>query len=231
MKFLRALALFLFTSLVLASCFDDPDFGVVPQITGIDIQVKPATETQDSLIVRINFQDGDGNLGFFPDEAGEEFFRIPNPNTGESYWLWDKDDSSLPAYNCRDYRDAPLTEGDTIRDTIRVEYNEAYYNYSIDLYTKENGQYEEFNFRTEENGCAAPLGGRFFNLQDDLNSGSPLQGTIQWTGVDFYNLYFRNDTLQLRVTIRDRAGNVSNTVASEDFTLAGKREGTISEEG
>lgn len=229
MKLFRAFGLFLLTTLTLASCFDDPDFGVAPRITNVDVQVKQATETQDSLIVRVEFEDGDGDLGFFQGEEGEPYFRIPNPNTGEPYWLWDENDTSLPPFNCRDYRDVPLTEGDTIIDTIRVEYNEAYFNYSIDVYTKEDGQYEEFDFLTEENGCTAPLGGRFFNLRDDFNTESPLQGTIQWAGVDFYNLYFRNDTLQLRVTIRDRAGNVSNTFSSEDFTLAGKRQGVIDE--
>ena len=223
MRDFRFLFFSLGASLLLTACLEAPEFGDPPRLTGIDVYFKEVERKPDSLVVRVDFEDGDGDLGVGSQEGGSDYIPIPNPETGE-LWVYNPSnpDPDLPPYSCRLYQDrvvAVTADGEPVKDTIRADYNEAYYNYSITLYTKEDGQYEEYDFLTVENGCSAPLGGRFPPLRDDFSVDRPLKGTIQWGSVDFYKSSFRNDTLRIDVTIRDRAGNVSNVITKEGFTL------------
>ncbi len=57
--------------LVVSSCFDDPEFPNEPRITFNSIIYKDRASTgaaADSLLLVINFEDGDGDLGLGPDE-------------------------------------------------------------------------------------------------------------------------------------------------------------------
>lgn len=67
MKVAKALAIFSFFSILLGSCFETPDFPDTPQIGYVDIAYfkvpKPFAERKDSLVLTINFQDGDGDIG------------------------------------------------------------------------------------------------------------------------------------------------------------------------
>lgn len=224
MNFLRSLFLFTLVVLLFTGCFEEPDFGIVPQLTGIEVYFKDMPKS-DSLIVRVEFEDGDGDLGIRGNEDG--FFRyelVPNPDTGGP-WIYNSNnpDSRLPAYSCELYQDLDLTPNDTIneRDTVRANYNENYYNFSITLYTLEDGQYQEVDLLAE---CKTPLGGRFPPLKkaEELNNEKPLTGNIRY-GITSPSLLsrFRNDTLKIEVTIRDRALHVSNVIPFEDFTLRG----------
>lgn len=215
MKLLRLSFLSMLVGLLLASCYDEPDFGVVPELTNIDIYFKKGvTRTLDSLVVRVDFQDGDGDLGFYPDERGIPYTRKPNPNTDEPFWRFDANDPDLPPYNFIDYEYTSLTENDTIFDTLYVERNEDYYNYSVTIYTKEENGYQPIELIN-----SPPLGGRFFPLKDDLDLEGPLKGTIQYGTVGAYDFRFSNDTLRMDVVVRDRAGHVSNVISREGFTL------------
>lgn len=65
MKILKGLAIFSFFSIVLGSCFDPPEFPVQPEIEferAVFIET-PGTSDADSLVIYINFKDGDGDLG------------------------------------------------------------------------------------------------------------------------------------------------------------------------
>ena len=219
MNSIYATLLFVSISLLLTSCYEDPDFSDPPRLTDISVYTKTVSQSFDSLVVRVGFEDGDGDLGIIGNE-NEEFRRIPNPNTGEPYWIYNGEnpDMGLPPYDCERYRYIPLTPGDTIFDTLLIEYNEAYYNFSISLFTKGDGQYQEVDLFGEPN-CGIPLGGRFFPLRDNFEVDNPLKGVLQWGTIGPYSLRYRNDTLRLDVVMRDRAGNVSNVVSTEDFTL------------
>lgn len=218
MKYFRSLFFLATVSLMLTACLEAPEFGDPPQLTGIEVYFKEEARQLDSLVVRVDFEDGDGDLGVSGRENDVDDY-IPVFKDG-SYIFFDENNSGLPPYNCRQYTDIDLnpTDGVFDYDTIRADYNEAYYNYSITLYRKINGQYEEYDFLLQDE-CSPPLGGRFPPLRDDFSVDRPLKGTLQWGSVGFYKLRFRNDTLRLDVTIRDRAGNVSNMVTKEDFTL------------
>lgn len=125
-------SLFLFSVLlVLASCFDEPEFSVVPKIRFEDIYFgrSNGTSAQDSLVLTISFEDGDGNLGLGRDEYNEpfheldyflqnnntlsrlgtievfnnlpEFLNVPDGATGKLVLHRDRQKFNLPKYNPR----------------------------------------------------------------------------------------------------------------------------------
>lgn len=67
MKNIKGLTILLIT-LTLGSCFDPPEFPVVPKIDFVDIKFKEGTNTNrtDSLMLWLDFEDGDGDLGLDP---------------------------------------------------------------------------------------------------------------------------------------------------------------------
>ncbi|HEX8040209.1 MAG TPA: hypothetical protein VF490_13720 [Chryseosolibacter sp.] len=66
MKLIKGLGLLSFLVIVSGSCFDAPEFPVVPQIEfeKIEFVDSPDPSDFDSLNLYINFKDGDGDLGF-----------------------------------------------------------------------------------------------------------------------------------------------------------------------
>lgn len=72
MKLIKGLGLLSFVALGAGSCFDPPEFPVVPQIEYERIEFIDAQDPSefDSLNLYINFKDGDGDLGFT--ESGDD---------------------------------------------------------------------------------------------------------------------------------------------------------------
>src|SRR5690349_6214269 len=70
MKGIQGLVLICFLAISISSCFDPPEFKNTPEITYDKIQFKEVegAGTNDSLILYINFKDGDGDLGIDPDD-------------------------------------------------------------------------------------------------------------------------------------------------------------------
>lgn len=77
MKVIKGLVLLCFLAVLISSCFDPPEFNNTPEITYEKIQFKevPGAGTNDSLILYINFRDGDGDLGLDPDDP--EYLTAP----------------------------------------------------------------------------------------------------------------------------------------------------------
>jgi len=75
--------------LLMLACTSEPDFSYVPSISFNSIQLL-TTEKQgllgiskkDSVIITVDFQDGDGDLGFTPEELAKL-----KKTTGEVYKL------------------------------------------------------------------------------------------------------------------------------------------------
>ncbi len=69
-------ALLLFTiSLLFASCFESPEFPSTPKIKFKDIYfgLAPTPDRQDSIVVELDFEDGDGDLGLGAEFRNEPF--------------------------------------------------------------------------------------------------------------------------------------------------------------
>jgi hypothetical protein len=101
-------------------------------------------------------------------------------------------------------------------DTFYYQRNPNYLNIEVDfLIRQSNGTYEEFDW--EKEFCTSSFNQRFPRISDEMDQQEgTLQYTLASTGI---RSVFDNKTLKLRVTIKDRALNVSNTVESPDFQL------------
>jgi hypothetical protein len=89
MRAIKGLILFCFLSVTISACFDAPEFNIIPEITFNKIKFKevPGGGTNDSLILTINFRDGDGDLGINPDEVEapfNNFFHYLADGTGDT---------------------------------------------------------------------------------------------------------------------------------------------------
>lgn len=218
---------------LLYGCFSPPEFPNEPIINFEDIGfVRGDQVTLDSLILTIYFTDGDGDLGLSPNEISppyNDLFAF-NRDDGSGRFItyterftppWD----TLPAYefpyNCLNYL-TPQEHGieEYVNDTIYVQANEDHFNIFIEYFVKVNGQFTEFDWETAfEPQCTDSYNGRFPVL-GDLSGNRPLEGKLRYgmTSAGF-SLLFRNDTLKLRVRIKDRALNDSNIIETPEFVL------------
>lgn len=72
-----------FIAIILGSCFDPPEFPNVPEIAYNDIEFLPGKPGEpDSLVVRIDFRDGDGDLGL----SSENIRHISFPYNSVTYY-------------------------------------------------------------------------------------------------------------------------------------------------
>jgi hypothetical protein len=218
MKAFKTFILFSFgISLILWGCMDAPDMSPVPKISFKNIAFKPSSTNPDSLIIYIEFEDGDGDLGLAGNELNppyHEFEYIKDAN-GQRIKFGSSPD--LPPYNCTDW----------IRhesDTFLVKFNENRNNYFIDFYRKTDGEYEKLTWRRRDSmqDCEVELNfnGRFPILFNNTKGG-PLIGTLRYGIANFVFRSLRNDTLMLEIFIKDRALNKSNVIQTPDFTLPG----------
>lgn len=76
MKIVRGLAIFCISIVLFGSCFDPPQFPIVPEIEFEKISF--VDSSTDSLILYIHFKDGDGDLGL--DNEDLEYISFPYNN-------------------------------------------------------------------------------------------------------------------------------------------------------
>jgi len=105
MKVIKGLILFCFLAVGISACFDAPVFDIIPEISFKKIQFKevPGPATNDSLILYLNFRDGDGDLGYYKDDLDE-------PYNASFYFLATGTDA----------------DGDLKNDTVRVATQQVY---------------------------------------------------------------------------------------------------------
>lgn len=84
MKIIRGAAFFVFFSIIFGSCFDEPKFPDTPEIEFVKMEFVEVGSfiDADSLIVYIDFKDGDGDLGIAPDAIDDPPFHTLNFYTG-----------------------------------------------------------------------------------------------------------------------------------------------------
>jgi hypothetical protein len=75
MRAIKGFILFCFLMSTISACFEAPDFDIVPTISFKKIEFKevPGTGTSDSLILYLDFKDGDGDLGLDDNYLEEPF--------------------------------------------------------------------------------------------------------------------------------------------------------------
>lgn len=223
---------------IATACYRAPDFPEVPEISFNDIKFYD-TPSQDSLVLTINFQDGDGDLGlrghendqpfnpyFFIFEGGRPLMINSNdtmppftrPYSCINYKLGKIDNNTFINYYTEQYRNIFSNQQP---DTFYTEPNLFTDNFLIDFFVKRNGSYEEFNWVTAPStGCGESMNGRFSPLFDPESPNKPISGTLTYAMENFgFVPYFRNDTLKLQIRIIDRALNISNTIETPEFTL------------
>jgi len=226
--FLRSSIVIFLLAIGISACFAPPEFPNEPQISFNDISFKKgATQFDpDSLILTINFQDGDGDLGLRSQGADTGtpyhdlwFFQNYNDHT-RLVTLADRNTpeyDTLPPYEfpylCTNYSISGT-------DTFYVQPNEFHYNIHVKYFVKKNGVYNEFDWLTAFDPiCGETFNGRF-PLLNDIDRSRPLEGKLKYKMKSAgFELLFRLDTLKLDVYIIDRALNVSNTISTPDFVL------------
>lgn len=153
---------------------------------------------------------------------------LPNPDPATTQQFSDTDDRPV-TYNCEDYvLDSLLfiSETDsffTFADTFYIARNEFHKNIYVDFYRKLNGNYQLItdNEFSPNSACPEGFDSRFpvFNPRN-IRDQNAISGTITYPMLSQgFKSIFRNDTIQIRFFIYDRALNKSETVRSRDFTL------------
>lgn len=205
--------LFLLLPFSIASCYEAPELPEKPKIAFKNIIFKELPDGKDSLILSINFEDGNGNLGLRPDEDDGKYARFIIPTDEMGNYIPYRCDT-CPPYNCNTYEYFETLGEDTIKDTIYAKTNPNHNNIFVDYYIKRNGVFEKYQFP----GCIN-FDGRFPALNSDEQD-RPLEGSLSYgMSSSAFRILFLNDTLQLRVQIQDREFNRSNVVETPPFTL------------
>jgi hypothetical protein len=76
MKAIKGFILFCFLGSAISGCFDPPEFSNTPEISFRKIQFKetPSVGDYDTLVLSLNFKDGNGDLGLDPQDPTDSRF-------------------------------------------------------------------------------------------------------------------------------------------------------------
>jgi hypothetical protein len=237
---------------LVGSCVKQPDYSIVPHIELIDITFKKGNVNSvpaipDTLIYRIKFTDGDGDLGTNSSDSSNSIYSY-NPwyfvyNTTNFSLLIATDNNSqipsgykyinyqtkrtvqqfdtLPPLGCQNWELERDSQG-RVSDTVYIQQNLRAYNVNVDVYTKNSsGTYDKFDPSTyfDLRSCAPNV---FRSTFPDLSNASsgPLDGVITFRIQSYYlGALLNTKTLKMDITISDRAYHVSNAAEKTDFTL------------
>lgn len=232
-----------FLTLLLSACYPTPEFSNVPVIRNHSLKFISYENDRDSLILKFNFEDGDGDIGLDADELNPPYhpFNFIFDSTDTLVYYSDRKHKAVPPfytvdtdgnvgffsntddrppYNCSDYYIQESSNGTS--DTFYIQTNEFHNNFHIDFLRKRNGVYTPIDFAAEFGNTSCDVvnfNGRIpiFNSE---NLGRSLSGTISYSMFSAgFPIILRQDTFKLRYYIYDRALNVSNESETPDFTL------------
>ncbi|WP_339868431.1 hypothetical protein [uncultured Algoriphagus sp.] len=207
-----------FLLIAAVSCINPPDnFPTVPKITFESIQYAP-TSGSDSLIIGIDFQDAEGDLGLSATDDDPPFQNVDfQRNSNGDLITYSTRPPGAPTYNPIDWLVDPIVNNAVVKDTIWVKQNPNQFNIFVKFYIKRNGQFTEF--RWQDPPYYTTFNGRFPRiLTSDV--GQAIEGNISYGMLSSgWEAIFRNDTIQVAVEIQDRALNRSNEVFSPEVTL------------
>lgn len=218
---------------IFSACERPPELPTNPTITFNSIRYGQGENQRDTLILMIDFEDGDGDLGIARDDDDpkfQEFFFVTQ--SGDLIAEFDEarviffGEPGQPPFNNKDWFVGQFREEPPV-DTVRVEFNPNHHNIFVEFYYRAdtNGDGDDTD---DEDYIKIDMVeifglnfyGRFFPLNtSDVDR--PLRGTLTYNMEAFFKLnpIFRDQTLKVDVQIQDRALNKSNIVESNDFRL------------
>ncbi len=195
------------------SCEEPEPLSIIPNISHSRLEFIPVNPGSDSLILYLNFEDGDGDIGlegnqnaypyhpfnFIIDKnrrlvtiGGTEneppFYSIPLNNNFEpaaEEVLYSETDSR-PSYNCQNYEIIEYTDAQkqVQVDTFLIEKNPNNKNIYVEFYRKINGSYEFIDWGKAFSTTSC---GTDFNARfpvfDSDNLGKSLSGTLRYAMV------------------------------------------------
>lgn len=212
------------------SCERAPEFSDVPKISYESVQFGFNPVGQDSLIISVNFEDGNGDLGissnegppfheatyFSADPPHNPIYDIEGISSESLLRIGDLD--TLPEYSCLNYRIlGRIVDETAVTDTVYIQPNPRSKNFLVEFFIQQDdGSFKEFNFFEE---TCIPASGRFARLNTEDHD-RPLQGTLSYffRGQNLRQ-YFENNKIKMKIQITDKAGNYSNIIESDVFTL------------
>lgn len=180
--------------------FYGEDFSWVPAISfsGIQSITKWKGQGVDSILISINFQDGDGNLGILSVERNEVLPPSPPSKFQEFFYITDNQGN-----------------------IIDKKTNPFYYNYFVTVYKKIGNSFELIDFPDAAlgfNGAFEPLWNNDINKQPKLQ---PLKGTISKILTIYQsNLFKSNEVIKCRIKIVDRDLNFSNEIETSEIKIS-----------
>jgi hypothetical protein len=209
---------------VFFTCQDRPTFPIEPRIELNDFYFREVEDFPlDSLIIKVQFEDGDGDLGLesFETDFPYHLLTVQTYSNGDTIRYGEA--AAPDEYNCVDFeiirKESSVNDSLVVTsDTIFVERNPNHFNFFLDFLVKEpDGSFRVFNPALERN-CAPPYHGRYFvlNTARDIR---PLTGELQYTLLSGFRLLFRNDIIKLRIQIQDRNLHRSNVLETEEFNI------------
>lgn len=236
----RISILFLGILILITSCNEAPEFPNTPKIEFNNIIFKDVSQEADSLIVYIDFEDGDGDLGLGTEELAPPF-NEKNYFSNKTGKLFDFDSEtsedllvlsnrstidSLPPFfgdsKCLNWDTDPelfFTDGSQFSDTVYFQFNDRHNNFIVDWFVDSGSGLDEFNWRLELD-CSTDYNGRFPSL-NNTGKAKPLQGTIKYAMASFgFKSILQDKTIKLKIRIIDRSGNYSNTIETPPFKLS-----------
>ncbi len=207
------------------SCINEPELPIEPSINLKSFTFKEIPDSfQDSIIIEIDFKDGDGDLGLTDFDTLPPYHEMDSiPKVGGGFVklidATSPEYDTLPPYDpnilCRYWETVIPADSNSI---FYVNRNPHHFNFHCDILVKQNnGKFVPYDFLEER--CSPGLNGRFFVL-NTTGKERPLEGVLRFGSRLGFKLLFPTQTLKLRIYIEDRRLNRSNVVESEEFPLS-----------
>jgi len=241
MRLIRSLVGMLVMAVALNACFKAPEFPIIPEIEYNSISLKkgpPPTpdvpSPADTLVLVINFKDGDGDLGLDGSETGipynDRFYYVFQDGSFLNYRAkfnvpgYDTLPAFVTPYNCTNWEVIKDPNTNVTTDTLYFQLNPNHYNFFVDFYIEQQDHsFALYDWKKEfiyPNCNVNGFNGRFPILSKDLSQKTAQEGTIRYNMKSVaFNILFSIKLLKLRLYIQDRALHKSNVIETQPFTL------------
>ncbi len=237
------------TAALMGACFNEPDYPAQPVISLRNVSFYQPASGTDSLVIQLDFTDGDGDMGIGGDEndtlfnerfyffqpAGQTDFRKVSNKDRRGRYLRYRDKFTDPRYdtlpffikpfNCTNYEVLFSSANPPVPlDTLYTQTNPNYNNFFIEFYVRTGNTFTKYDFNEVFTYPSCELhgfNGRIPILARDLSNPGPLRGVISYAMQSpAFDIIFGGSTLKLVMYVQDRSFRRSNVIETGEFTLA-----------